>query len=266
MVSRVIGFVLLLFPTCWSYSIANNIKIPTFARHHFQQLSYSQRHRHRQLHHHHHKQIKLFANIIPTKTPPTSQFNANYLLSSSSSLIFLFPSSSDIFVRTVGAVLALASALHWLTWDNRESGFGTAKWAHITDLSCMGLLPISMAAHALRSASSLSTPALSLLATIAITIHMFDVRSRFDLKYDVDVRDKRFNVAFTKIVIAAAAALVAVNGLRSVWKALLLVHFGTAVKLISAYKHGGKWRENKHILDVGTAVFHVAFGLAIQLL
>jgi hypothetical protein len=77
-------------------------------------------------------------------------------------------------------------------------------------------------------------------------------------------RDKKFNNAFARIVITAAAVLVKVHGWAKVGGPLILALVGSVVKLTAAYKKDGERRGRKSILNWGTAVFHACFGLAIR--
>ena len=168
-------------------------------------------------------------------------------------------------VGLIKGVLAAASFVHWETWDKRETEeLGAARIAHVVDLTCMGVLPISLA---LRAAEVASWGGRRRALTAAVSLaawHLLEVRRRFDATRDVGERDKKFNKAFGRVVLVAVGVLTRAHGVKRVAPAVLAAAIGSAIKLGAAYKRDGGWRGWRRGLDFGTAFFHLSFGFAIR--
>jgi len=163
----------------------------------------------------------------------------------------------------------VASTIHWLTFDNRDDPKRRVAFAaHVVDLSMMGFLPAALGAQALRT--RLPRLAVASWLAAAVGVHSSSVRRRFDGSGSLRARDAQFNTAFGGIVAATAACCLWSHGAAVCAAPLGLVLFGSACKLASAYRVRDAMAPRsaddptaRRALDVGTGVFHAAFGVAI---
>ena len=207
---------------------------------------------------------------------PKVKLTRSYLFASFSSFYFALSPKKigsrdplSLVVSVSVTLLSLASATHWVTWEWRDdTEQKLALAAHVTDLSCMGLVPSVLALRSLAKAG-FRLPVLALWLAFAVPSHAIAVAKRFDESTGgVWERDARFNRAFTRIVLLSVAIMGALEGPKKLLPNVCAAVLGSAVKLLSAYRLDGAARfpskKNKRILDLGTAFFHLSFAWSIR--